>query len=119
MLETMANFVMAKQTPATWAETNLYYTYYNTLGVFQVGGEKWKTWNGTVRDLFVNNQRKGEGCFDGSWNFNDSNSFHGLEKFGRIISTVYSILCLEVYYRYDQVAKPAAPAPKGKETKKL
>ncbi|GDY12215.1 hypothetical protein LBMAG53_10930 [Planctomycetota bacterium] len=111
MLETLANFVMAKQTPATWAQMNLYYSYYNTLGIFQLGGEKWKTWNGVVRDLFVNNQRKGEGCFDGSWNWDDSAKFHGIEC-GRIISTVYSILSLEVYYRYDQVAgKPAKKGP--------
>lgn len=110
MLETLANYVVAKQTPKTWAEMNLYYTYYNTMGVFQVGGQRWETWNVVVRDLFVNNQRKGEGCIDGSWNWDDSGKFHGIET-GRVLSTVYSILSLEVYYKYDQVA--GKPAKKG------
>jgi hypothetical protein len=105
MLETLANYVVKNQQPTSWANMHLYYAYYNTLGMFQVGGEKWKIWNGTVRDLFVDNQRKGDGCFDGSWNWADTQKWHGVEV-GRVLSTTYCILSLEVYYRYDQVAGP-------------
>jgi hypothetical protein len=105
MLETLANHAMKHQKPTSWDTYNSYYTYYNTLGMFQVGGEKWKIWNGAVRDFIVNAQRKGDGCFDGSWDWDKGVKWHGSEV-GRVLSTCYAILNLEVYYRYDQVAGP-------------
>jgi len=55
-----------------------------------------------VRDVLVNAQRKGDGCFDGSWDF-EGTQFHGFNT-GRILSTAYCTLSLEVYYRYIPVA---------------
>ena len=111
MLESLANFVAKRQTPTAYP-TNTYYLYYNTLGMFQVGGEKWVAWNAAVRDLLVNAQRKGEGCFDGSWDF-EGTGFHG-HKIGRVLSTAYCALSLEVYYRYELMQKEKEKQKGGK-----
>jgi hypothetical protein len=109
MMETMANDVLARAIDENQAgyqiskfPLNTYYLYYNTLGVFQVGGERWKKWNAVASKTLVDSQRKEAGCFDGSWDFEGS-QFHGFET-GRLLSTAYCALSLEVYYRYAQVA---------------
>lgn len=101
-LNTMANHIMKYQFPQAYP-TNTYYMYYNTLAIFQVAGERWERWNATVRDMLVNAQRKGDGCFDGSWDFQGTH-FHG-HQVGRIVSTAYCCLSLEVYYRYLPVGQ--------------
>ncbi|MEK7413443.1 MAG: prenyltransferase/squalene oxidase repeat-containing protein, partial [Planctomycetota bacterium] len=105
MLETYANYIAKRMTPRGYP-TNTYFMYYNTMGMYQVGGDRWKVWNTQVRDMLVNAQRKGEGCFDGSWNW-EGTGFIGC-NIGRVLSTAYCCLSLEVYYRYAQVNQAGA-----------
>jgi len=102
MLETLCNHIAKTQLPTKFP-TNTYYMYYNTLAVFQAGGERWTKWNGVVRDALVGGQRKTNDCFDGSWDFQGT-EFVG-HQVGRLLSTAYCCLSLEVYYRYLPVGR--------------
>jgi hypothetical protein len=103
MLESLCNYIMKHQFPSAWP-CNTYYMYYNTLAIFQAGGDRWTKWNSTVRDMLVGAQRKSNDCFDGSWDW-EGTKFAGYNV-GRVFSTAYCCLSLEVYYRYlPQAAK--------------
>lgn len=103
MLESLCNYGAAKQTPTAYP-TNTYYLYYNTLALFMADGDqeeskRWHTWNKKVlHTLLVDAQHKDEGCLNGSWDWGGT-VFHG-HRTGRILSTAYCCLSLEVYYRY-------------------
>jgi hypothetical protein len=74
---------------------HLYYWYYGTLGMFQLGGAHWQRWNDRLTATLLGTQEK-TGHAKGSW--------APLKPFGvdggRVFSTAASALCLEVYYRY-------------------
>jgi hypothetical protein len=89
-----------------WGENgsgvNMYYWYYGTLTTFQVGGEPWRKWNASLRDMLCEHQRTGgplDGSaqdVDGSWDPVCTWAARG----GRVYATALGALCLEVYYRY-------------------
>jgi hypothetical protein len=96
--------LMQKLLP-TWNETDgsidMYYWYYATLAMYQVGGKSWEDWNKAMQTSIVANQRMDtEYCqYKGSWNPIDPWGPDG----GRVYSTAILAMCLEVYYRYDKV----------------
>jgi hypothetical protein len=105
MIQTMRNHVLKYDLPQPGkAIYNLYYTYYGTFAMFQMGGKDWQIWNKEVRDRLVSSQRR-DGCRAGSWSPNGN--FYGSNvngtNIGPILTTAFSCLCLEVYYRYQQV----------------
>jgi hypothetical protein len=89
----------------TWNTTDgsidMYYWYYATLAMFQIGGDHWKKWNDAMQTSIVTNQRLDTAyCqFKGSWDPIDPWGPDG----GRVYSTSLLAMCLEVYYRYGQV----------------
>jgi len=81
-------------------ERNLYYWYYATPLLHNMGGEAWKRWNKSVRDRLVANQIKGEDCERGSWDPTEPQPDRWGRSAGRHYVTCLALLTLEVYYRY-------------------
>jgi hypothetical protein len=95
--------LLAKKLPL-WDETrgsiDMYYWYYGTLAMFQVGGENWERWNRNLKAVVIDHQRGDkDGCLEGSWDPVDPWGEEG----GRVYSTALMTMCLEVYYRYPKV----------------
>ncbi|MEN8150080.1 MAG: prenyltransferase/squalene oxidase repeat-containing protein [Planctomycetota bacterium] len=93
--------LMLKAVPV-WDEESgaidMYYWYYGTLAMFQVGGEPWKKWLKAMEPAIAESQRP-DGCAKGSW---DPVGPWGGEG-GRVYSTALMVMCMEVFYRYDRV----------------
>ena len=98
-----ANYMM--QNLPVWdvenGDVNFYYWYYGTMVMFQMGGDWWRAWNGSLRDMLIERQRTGERSIDGSWDPLDARCGEG----GRCFTTAAGALCLEVYYRYLPIYK--------------
>jgi len=100
--------------PPAWnpedGSIDMYYWYYATLALFQVGGSAWRKWNAAMVEAVVESQHpEGDGARTGSW---DPIGAWGDEG-GRVYATATLVMCLEVYYRYDRVigtGREALPA---------
>ena len=90
---------MARESGKTRSAQCFYAWYYGTMGMFQLSGAAWETWNGGMRSALVTHQRK-KGSATGSW---DPESHLARNYGGRVYSTAMSCLCLEVYYRYLRI----------------
>ncbi|MEE3370222.1 MAG: hypothetical protein VX346_12860 [Planctomycetota bacterium] len=101
-IETGAVELLRRSLP-TANPVNYYYWYYGSLGLFQLGGEPWKTWNGALLQTLLPRQRT-EGPEAGSW---DPDSVWG-NYGGRVYTTALATLCLQTYYRYPQMAPRTA-----------
>jgi hypothetical protein len=93
--------LMLKALPV-WDEESgaidMYYWYYGSLAMFQVGGPAWRTWYTAMEDSMIESQRQ-DGDEKGSW---DPVGPWG-EEGGRVYSTALMTMCMEVFYRYPQV----------------
>jgi hypothetical protein len=93
--------LLARKLPV-WDETrgsiDMYYWYYGTLAMHQLGGASWERWNKSIESAIVENQIK-TGCAEGSWDPKDPWGVEG----GRVYATALMTLCLEVYWRYPLV----------------
>jgi hypothetical protein len=105
MLESLGNYVSQFHQPTTWP-CNTYYLYYNTLGMYQLGGERWETWASQALPMLKDAQRTDEGCLNGSWDWQGT-VFHGSDT-GRVLSTAYACLSMQVYWLYEKQVKERA-----------
>ncbi len=87
-----------------------------SVGLFQMGGERWKKWDEAFRALLFDLQEDDSSPLRGSWDpqLFDAFAAHG----GRTISSAFACLSLEFYYRFKDVnasgaadAATAAPPP--------
>jgi hypothetical protein len=92
--------VLRKQPPAP-GYRDMYYYYYATQVVHNIGGDHWTEWNKSMRDLLIDTQDQGgtAGRADqrGSWS---SEGDPWGSQLGRLGTTSLSLLTLEVYYRH-------------------
>ena len=94
------------------SEENLYYWYYATLAMYQLRGntegvtiasaagtnsmdDAWRQWNESLKQQLCSTQVP-RGQSAGSWNPSCIWGGYG----GRVYSTAFACMCLEVYYRY-------------------
>jgi hypothetical protein len=101
--------LVAKSPPAWSADSvDLAAWHFETLSIFQLGGERWKAWNAAMKSALVDHQRmEADRDERGSW---DPVGV-GAKDLGRVAATALACLDLEVYYRYGRVLKKSSDAP--------
>jgi len=99
-----ANLILEK--PPIWdvksGSIDMYYWYYATYALYQMGGRHWTEWQKKLEASVVKTQNndKNRKSYYGSW---DPVGAWG-EDGGRVYSTAILVLTLEAYYRYSQLA---------------
>jgi hypothetical protein len=78
---------------------DIYYNYYAAQVLRHFGGIHWDKFNVVLRDWLVETQAQGSGD-KGSWFFPNSKSHRGPLEGGRLASTAFAAMILEVYYRH-------------------
>ena len=77
---------------------DMYYWYYGTYAMFQLGGKHWRQWEDAMKQTLLETARK-DGDAKGSWDPSGPWGFSG----GRVYSTALMALSIEVYFRYARV----------------
>ncbi|MHC4599671.1 MAG: prenyltransferase/squalene oxidase repeat-containing protein [Planctomycetota bacterium] len=100
--EILGGGTLLKQNPPKWdvkgGTIDMYYWYWGTLAMFQLGRQYWKAWNEPLKNALVPTQKR-SGCENGSW---DPSGAWGMAG-GRVYATAVNVLSLEIYYRYAKV----------------
>lgn len=78
---------------------DIYYDYYAAQVLRHIGGSGWEAFNNELRDWLVSTQAD-KGHAAGSWFFPESKSHRGPHEGGRLCSTAFATMILEVYYRH-------------------
>ena len=98
---------LTRQLPPTWRGKDFYLWYYASYAMHNMGGEHRVWWNRRIRDVLLANQSR-DGDNAGSW---DPKGDHYAGTAGRVYTTAFGALCLEVYYRYSAALNSFGTAP--------
>jgi len=94
---------ICQERPPVWnrdaGTIDMYYWFYGTLAMYQVGGNAWRRWHTALFTAVSKSQRTGTPNVDGSW---DPAGVWGPEG-GRVYSTALMTLCLQISHRYVKV----------------
>ncbi|TWU43338.1 hypothetical protein Q31b_23770 [Novipirellula aureliae] len=88
-------------------KNDIYYDYYAAQVLRHHGGAVWDKFNVELRDWLVETQSQKDGE-KGSWYFPNSRSHRGPLEGGRLASTSFACMILEVYYRHMPLYAEAA-----------
>ena len=88
-------------------KNDIYYDYYAAQVLRHYGGAEWDKFNVELRDWLVSTQVE-RGGGKGSWHFPESASHRGPKEGGRLASTSFATMILEVYYRHMPLYADAA-----------
>lgn len=111
MLE--AKQYLLQNLPSADGERDTYYWYYATMAMHNFLDKDWDTWNRQMRRVLITTQSKA-GCAEGSWDPERPTQDRWGQAGGRLVTTAFCTLSLEVYYRYLPLFKAAeagGPAP--------
>jgi hypothetical protein len=97
---------------------NSYYWYYATLTMHNFGGPEWDAWNRKMRRVLILSQDK-QGCATGSWDPLEPSIDIWGEKGGRLMTTAFNCLTLEVYYRYLPIFQTDSLVPNPPKAKNM
>ncbi len=76
-----------------------YYWYYATQVMHNLLGSDWDGWNRQMRKALIETQCR-QGCAAGSWDPENPTLDSWGAQGGRVVTTAFSTLTLEIYYRY-------------------
>jgi hypothetical protein len=108
---------LMKNPPDNSSTRNSYYWYYATMVMHNFLGPDWDAWNRQMRRVLIEAQEK-EDCATGSWDPENPTSDTWGPQGGRLMTTCFAALTLEVYYRYLPLFQFRSPEGAASESKK-
>lgn len=87
----------ADQLAAWGPRDDVYYNYYASQALMQLGGDRWEKFDEAMRKQLLDSQAK-EGHETGSW-FSKTAAGHGNDRGGRLYHTAMNTMTLEVKFR--------------------
>jgi hypothetical protein len=109
LLESLRNEIVLHHKPDRMP-CNLEMLYFSHYSLFESSGERWDDWDTAIRRLLCQNQHTQEDCQQGSWDA--STGFPHVLQSGRLLSTAFACLCLQVVNRWGRIGQKPRQNPR-------